>query len=408
MDQNTIGFINQDNSDIEGSSILAARSHYSKGNYDEALNLLLSISHTSIDSTVCVEIGNCYYMQNKPKEALEHWEKAIKLDSKNAKAYTNLGNLYYKRNQVEMAISLWLVALIIRPEDAQTALNLAVAFDKKSMRFEAIKYFEKYIKYEENKTAKEYLDVKNKIQECFNIASQYLTLGVQCQSNGDNKQAAACYFKSLANYPNLSKTNLNLGSIFFEDKNLELAVKYWKTALYIDPTYDKIYSNLAISYDMMQKFDYAYCYYYQYMNFIIHKKDEYMKVNQRFLKIKQYLSKHSELIQIHLGMAQEHLAKNEIYEAIDEYRNHSILNPNDKTECKEKIHNLESYLNPEANVILSCFEAGNKLLSRGKPSEAKHYFWRIMTLSSPQLLEYSKARAKYSQCEKSQVGMDEC
>lgn len=403
---NSIDFINQDNSDVEGSSISAARNHYLKGNYDEALNLFLGISNTALNSQVCVEIGNCYYMQNRNKQALEYWEKAIKLDSKNSKAYTNMGNLYYKTNQVERAISYWLVALITKPEDSQTCLNLAVAFDKKTMRFEAIKYFEKYIKYEENKTSDEYLKIRNRIQNCFNIANQYLTLGVQCQSQGDNKKAAACYFKSLANYPNLSKTNLNLGSLFYEDKNLELAIKYWKIAHYLDPHYDKIYSNLAISYDLMKEFDYAYCYYHLYMNYIIQDKEEYNKVNQRLLKIKPYLNSHPELISKHLDLVQKHLANNEIYEAIDELKIHSILNPQEKNIYKDKIKNLESYINPEQGVIASCFEIGNRLIMQGNPVEAKLYFWRIMNLSSPKLLEYSKARAKYAQCEKAQVGQN--
>ncbi len=395
----------QDNSNLEDNILSAARKSYVQGNYNEALKLFLDASNKVANSEIFVDIGNCYYMLNGQKEALEYWNKAIDLDPKNAKAYTNLGNLHYKNNQIEMAISFWLVALISKPEDSKTSLNLAVAFDKKDMRFESIKYFEKYIKYEEEKHSEEYLKIKSNLQHCFDVASEYLTLGVKHQSEGDNKTAAACYFKSLANYPNLSKTNLNLGSIFFEDKNLELAIKYWKTAGYIDPNYDKIYSNLAISYDLMKKFDYAYCYYYQYMNFNIKNKEEYYKTNKRLLKIKPYLNNHKELIDAHLTKAKDHLSKNEIYEAIDEFRNYSILKPEEAKTYKDLIKKLESYLNPELEIIANCFEIGNNLIKEEKFSEAKHYFWRIMKLSSPQYLEFSKAKAKYSQCEKAQVGM---
>lgn len=395
----------QDNSDIEENVLFAARKYYAQGNYTEALKLLLDTTNKTVSADIFVDIGNCYYMLDGQKEALEYWNKAINLEPKHAKAYTNLGNLHYKNNQTEMAISYWLVALISKPEDAKTSLNLAIAFDKKGMRFESIKYFEKYIKYEEEKHSEEYLKVKSNLQHCFEVASQYLTHGVKCQSEGDNKTAAACYFKSLANYPNLSKTNLNLGSIFFEDKNLELAIKYWKTAGYIDPNYDKIYSNLAISYDLMEKFDYAYCYYYQYMNLNIKNKDEYYKTNKRVLKIKTYLNTHKDLIEAHLNRAKDHLAKNEIYEAIDEFKNYSILKPEEAKSYKDLIKKLESYFNPELEIIANCFEIGNNLIKEKKFSEAKHYFWRIMKLSSPQYLEYSKAKAKYSQCEKAQVGM---
>lgn len=393
----------QDNSDTEEATLLAAQKHYDAGHYNDALKLFLDVSMTSSKSEVYVNIGNCHYMMGEQKEALEYWNKAIAMDNKNAQAYANIGNLYYKNKQVERAISFWLVALISRPEDANTCLNLAIAFDEKSMRFEAIKYFERYIKYCENKNSEEYIRIKNKIQHCFNIANQYLTFGVQFQAENNNEKAAACYFKSLANYPNLSKTNLNLGSIFFSDKNLELSIKYWLTASHIDPNYDKIYSNLAISYDLMKKFDYAYCYYNRYMNYIISDKEEYYKINRRVLKIKPYLNDHPELIDIHLQLAKEHIAKSEFYEAIDEFKNYSILKPEEQQNYKSIIKKLESYLNPEASIIESCFEIGNNLISEGNYSEAKPYFFRVMKLSSPEYLEFSKAKAKHSQCMKAEV-----
>lgn len=393
----------QDNSNVDESVLAAAKKHYAQKNYQEALNLLLNAANKRASSEVYLDIGNCYYMLNGQRDALEYWNKAISLDSKNSKAYANIGNLHYKNNEVEMAVSFWLVALISKPEDANTCLNLAIAFDKKDMRFESIKYFEKYIKYCEQKTSAEYLNVKNKIQHCFNIANQYLTLGVNFQSEGDDKKAAACYFKSLANYPNLSKTNLNLGSIFFSDKNLELAIKYWTTASHIDPNYDKIYSNLAISYDLMKKFDYAYCYYNRYMNFVVGNKEEYYKVNRRILKIKPYLNEHPGLIGRHLELAEEYVAKSEFHNAIDEFKNYSILKPEEHQKYKEIIKKMESYLNPELSIIATCFEKGNNLILEGNYSEAKHYFTRIMRLSSPEYLEFSKAKAKYSQCVKAEV-----
>lgn len=399
-EQITTGYQVQDNSNLDENTLSAARRNFSIGNYKEALKMLIDASHKMADAQLYVDIGSCYYMLLNYREAEENWNKAIALDAKNAKAYSNLGNLYYKQNQAEKAISYWLVSLISFPEDSGTCLNLAIAFDKKGMRFESIKYFERYIKYEENRNTEEYKKVKDSLQHCFEVAQQYLTFGVQLQSENNNEKAAACYFKSLANYPNLSKTNLNLGSIFFSDKNLDLAIKYWKTASYIEPTYDKVYSNLAIAYDYKKEFDYAYCYYYRYMDYIMSNKEEYYKVNQRLLKIKPFLNHNPELIEAHLKKAQAHLANSEFDDAIGEFKNYSILKPEEGGNYKTLIKKLESYLNPEVNIIATCFEIGNKLIKEGNYSQAKPYFWRIMKLSSPQYLEFSKARAKYSQCEK--------
>ena len=405
MEENTgIKFHNQDNSDIEGSSISAALNHYKKKNYREALQLFMGVSHTNASSDIYLNIGNCYYMLDSLNEALEYWNKTINLDSKNSHAYTNIGNLYYKTGNIKKAISYWLVSLISRPEDANTNLNLALAFNEQGMRFESIKYFEKYIKYEEEKRSENYIKIKSNLNRCFNIANQYLSMGVDFQMKNDYKKAAACYFKSLATYPNLSKTNLNLGIIFFEDKNLELAIKYWKNASHIDPNYDKTYSNLAISYDLKKEFDYAYCYYNLYLNFIMNNKDKYYKITKRLNKIKPFLNKNPDLINKHLDLAQKHLANNEIYDAIDEFRTYSILKPEEQEKYKDIIKKLESYLNPELSIISRCFEIGNKLIREEQFKEAKSYYWRIMKLSSPQYLEFSKARAKYSHCEKAEEG----
>lgn len=405
-EQNTSKFLVQDNSDVEGSTLSAARNKYASGRYEEAVKLFLNAAHTTSDSNLYVDIGSCYFMLRNYEEAEEYWNKAMRLDSKNYKAYTNLGNLYYGQGHLEKAISLWLVALISRPEDANTNLNLAIAFNEKGMRFESIKYFEKYIKYCEEKGAERYVRIRARIQHCFSIAHQYLAAGVQLQNEEDHKRAAACYFKSLANYPNLSKTNLNLGSIFFTDKNLELAVKYWKIASHLDPNYDKIYSNLAICFDLTKQFDYAYCYYYRYMNFIMSNKDEYYKVNKRLLKIKPYLNDHPDLIQKHLNLAQEYLANSQFDDAIDEFKNYSILKPDEGQLYKDLIKKLETYLSPELSIISTCFDIGNRLVNEGRFTEAKPYFYRIMKLSSPQYLEFSKARAKYSQCEKAEADLD--
>lgn len=395
----------QDNSDIEGSVLSAASEHYAKGNYEEALKLLLNATHTSSDSNLYADIGTCYYKLNNTKEAESYWNKAISLDPKNARAYSNLGNLYYKKDQVEKAISHWLVALITKPEDANTCLNLAVAFNSKNMRFESIKYYERYLKYEENRTSTTYLQIKKTMENCVNVANQYLAYGIKFQSEDVPERAAQCYFKSLANYPNFSKTNLNLGSIFFADKNYELALKYWKASSHIDPNYDKIYSNIAITYDLMKQFDYAYCYYYRYMDYVMSNKEEYDKVNRRILKIKPFLNDHQDLIDVHLEKSKEHMANSEFYEAIDELKNYYILKPEEKDAFKDLIKKLESYLNPEKNIIATCFELGNNLVQENKFSEAKLYFARAMKLSSPQHLEFSKARAKFSQCEKAESGL---
>src|SRR5574344_1234147 len=146
QEDNTAQYHVQDNSNVEAKKVSAAIKQYEQKKYKEALNLFIGALNTNADAELYINIGNCHYMMENQKEAVDYWNKAIDLDPKNSKAYANLGNLYYKNNDIEKAISFWLVSLVTTPEDGNICLNLAIAFNQKEMRFESIKYFEKYIK----------------------------------------------------------------------------------------------------------------------------------------------------------------------------------------------------------------------------------------------------------------------
>lgn len=399
-ESNNAKFHVQNNSDIEGNSLTAAQNCYEKGSFKEALNLFLNVASKNPDSNVYVDIGSCYYMLENYREAKEYWSKAINLNAKNSKAYANLGNLNYKDGNIEKAISLWISALVSKPEDANTCRNLAVAFGKKEMKRASIKYFEKYLKYEENKSSDDYIQVKNKIEECLKGANRFLHTGEQLQMAKDDKQAMAYYLKSVALYPNIAKTNINLGNLFFAKKDFASAVKYWASASYIDKNFYQIYSNLAFAYEMLQKFDYAYCYYCRYINYISNNKNEYYTTDKKILKLKPFINTHPELVSKHLELAQKHLANNEFEEAIDEFKNYSTLKPEEKDTYKKVIEKLENCLEPELGIISYCLETGNKLFDEKCYSEAKYYFQRIMKLSAAKYVEFSMAKTKFAQCER--------
>lgn len=405
LEKNTLEYHVQDNSDVEGSVLDAYEKHFANKNYEEALRLLLGVVNTHANVDLYLKIGNCYFMMQSYDKAFEYWNKVIELDPKNSTAYSKIGNIYYKKGQLEKAISMWLAALISKPEDGQTSLNLAVAFNSKSMRMEAIKYFERYLKYAEDKSSEEYKQVKNNIHSSFHMANEYLSLAMSLHNENQLSKASNCYIKAIENYPNIATAYVNLGSIFFADKQYELAVKYWKVASHLDPRNAKSFSNLAIACDMMKQFDYAYCYYYRYMNFVINDKEEYYKANNRLVKIKPFLNENQHLIDPHLEKANKYLANCQFYDAIDEYKNYTILTTENQATYKDLVKKLESYMNPELDIIQACFEKGNALFNANKFSEAKYYFYRIMILSSPEYAEYGKAKSRFGQCERAEGEM---
>ena len=68
-----------------------ANNEYSKKNYLAAINLYDSIlSSGYASSEIFYNLGNCYYKKQDWANAIWHYEKALKLDSKNKKAKDNL------------------------------------------------------------------------------------------------------------------------------------------------------------------------------------------------------------------------------------------------------------------------------------------------------------------------------
>lgn len=74
-----------------------------------------------------VEQGNSYYKQEKYKEAIDAYKKAITSDYESADVYFNLGNAYYKLRDIAPAVYNYEKALLISPNDSEIKTNLKYA-----------------------------------------------------------------------------------------------------------------------------------------------------------------------------------------------------------------------------------------------------------------------------------------
>ena len=394
---NNPNFYNADNSNTHKDALNAALSMYKKGEYEIALKMYNDLSNYYTSPSLYLELGNCYYKLGKNKYALEYWKKVIELDNINKTAYSNMGNLYYKTGNISQAIENWLTALTIEPDDARINLNLAIAYTDIDNRSSAIRYYEKYLKYEENKND-EYLLIENKISSYKEIANEYLKEGADFQRSSNLKAAFDCYVKALANYPNYSTTNFNIGSLFFMDHNYSQAIKYWLRSYFIDDSYPKTMLNLAISYDCAREFDYAYCFYARYTDYILDNKAELTKVTNRMHQIKNHLNKNPYLIDKHLEKASDLYHNNDFYHARVEYKNYIMLKPEDKDIYMPIIQKINYYLNPEAKVIEELSKQAAALSQEERYAEASLIYEKAVKLCDENSVEYSHLKAKYTMC----------
>ena len=387
------------NEDTQGDLAVVAKKLYDEKKYDQALKIYSDMLLYTTDSDLYVKMGNCFEKMDKISTAIEYWEKAIEVDSMNSNAFINLGNYYYKKKQTEKAISYWLASLLSMPEEPTSNLNLAVAYSSKGFHTEAFIYYDRYLKFAQDKTNEKYISIKKRMDKNKKLGNDYLKLGVQYQSQNDNISALKCYLRASKYCPIYSKIHLNLGSIYYMDKNYEEAIKHWTNALYLDPNYPKIINNLAVSYDVLKKFDYAYCYYTRYSKYIANKPLEVEKVTTRCHKIKPILNANPYLITNHLEKAKEAFSECRYFEALNEFKNYLILEPTEQQNYMDLLVKIENYLSPDKAVIESCIKQGRKIMDRDNNFEdAKQYFARIMVLASPDTKEFAEAKGRLALC----------
>ena len=387
------------NEDLQYNLANAADKLFAEKKYEQALKAYSELLLHTTDSDLYVKMGNCFEKISKVQTALEYWEKAIEVDPMNSDAYISLGNYYYSKAQREKAISYWLASLLSMPEEPTSNLNIAVAYSEKDMKTEAFIYYERYLKYAQNKTSEKYIKIKNRIEKSKKLGNDYLKLGVQLQAQGDKISALKCYKRAAHYCPIYSKIHLNLGSLFYAEKNYEEAVKHWTNALYLDPHYSKIINNLAISYDMQKKFDFAYCYYTRYSKYIQNNPAELEKISTRCHRLKPVLNSNPYLIKNHLEMAEEAISECNYFKALNEYKNYVILEPNSMQDYAPLISKIENYLNPEKGIIENCIIQGQKLMATERDfAQAQQYFARVLVLAENNTDEYSEAKGRLALC----------
>ena len=395
---NTETHIINNNADTESNLEQVAQKLYDQKNYEQALKIYSDMLLYSSNSDIYVKMGNCFDKLEKTDTAIEYWQKAVEVDPLNFKAYINLGNHSFSKNKIDKAITYWIASLLSMPEEPTSNLNLAIAYTMKEMPLEANIYFEKYLKYAQDKTSTKYKEVYTKIEKNKKLANDYLKLGVQYQTNQDHLSALKCYKRALLYYPVFSKIHLNLGSLYFQDKKYEEAVTHWTHAEYIDPNYPKTLCNMAIAFDMIKKFDYAYCYYTKYANLIMSELMEYEKVASRCYRLKPIINANPYWVTNHLEIAQKALENCEFRKALNEFKNYLILNPDDQEIYTDLVNKIENYINPEKNVIKMCSEQGKLCIGKNDYAKAKSYYARILVLADQGSLEYNEAKRRLGIC----------
>ena len=262
--------------------------YYGQGNYENALEYYekalkiseekLGADHPNTAATYN-NLAVVYDDQGNYEKALKYYEKALKVYEEKlgadhpdtAATYNNLAVVYYEQGNYEKALEYYEKALRIReeklgadhPDTAATYNNLALVYDDQGNYEKALEYYEKALRIREEKLGADHPDT----------AATYNSLALVYYEQGNYEKALEYYEKALrireeklgADHPNTATTYNNLAVVYDDQGNYEKALKYYEKALKVyeeklgavHPDTAITYHNMAVVYEAQGDFEKA-------------------------------------------------------------------------------------------------------------------------------------------------------
>ncbi len=332
------------------STLFSAISQYQNKSYSQALNTLMSEVETDKTGIYASLIGNCYQKLGALNEATQYWQKAISKNPTCYRAFLGLGNVAYTQNHIKQALIYWHIAHSILPENAQINYNLATAYSRKDDRFNAIYYYEKFIKYSDKNTTKDYAYVSKLIITLRNKAMELIRSGSKAIKDDKVNLAVQFFIKAITNYPMIPKVVQNIAKIFACDRNFPKAIEYYKMAYKIDDKLKICLVDIANAYIALKQYDLAYCYFIRFLNGCNRNSPAFASVE----KIASYAkSKRDENYDTHQHFikAIEYENNLEYREALEEFENYKILSKDNEERVSESIKKLNLMICPEKIIV---------------------------------------------------------
>jgi len=235
---------------------LTAQIHKKKNDFDAASSALArAIILRPDDAHLYHELGMLYYQESLQHEAIEQYDKAIRVDSTFAAAWFSRGNAFARLCLLDKAESSYLTSIQYNPRMFGAFNNLGILYMHQEKHLEAIHQFNRALQIDSSAApvmlnlsiSLQHLDspnvalnlVNNAIKRDSSFAMFYFQKGNILLQLGQSLQAKQAYIKAMQLDPDFALIYNNLGNSLFELDDLDDASRMYQRALELYPEYLK-------------------------------------------------------------------------------------------------------------------------------------------------------------------------
>jgi tetratricopeptide (TPR) repeat protein len=172
-------------------------------------------------------LGTIYRGQGDFGQAIDYYEKAIRLNPDFAQAHYNLGIVLFKTGQTSDAMNEFQGAIRLDPLDALAFYNYAAALEQSGQTDEAIKLYEEAIRLNPDYT------------------SARINLGIILSQQGRLDEAMIQLHEAIRSAPENAEAHNDFGALLRAKGQMDEAIEQFQEAVRLNPGFDLARTNLV-------------------------------------------------------------------------------------------------------------------------------------------------------------------
>lgn len=205
--------------------------------------------------------GNALASQNKYKDAVTSFRKALEIDPSVAELHFNVAILLTNINRIEEAISSYKKVVKLNPAFTDAHYNLGAALQSQEQFEQAANSYQKAIDLEagffeamvnlgvclqEQSQLQPAIDIYQRALTIQKDAKIYFNMGTALKNEGKLEDAIESYNQALELEPNYAEVHSNLGEVLRDQGRYDESVLFYKQAIAIDPSLPVANYSLAV------------------------------------------------------------------------------------------------------------------------------------------------------------------